>query len=85
MWRKKWATVNNSDLPKTSLETLQHCILFPNIQILLQIFSTSPISIATAERTFSSLKLIKSYLRNTMQEDRLNGLALLYVHQKITY
>lgn len=41
------------------------------------------ISVATAERSFSSLRLIKSYLRSTMAQDRLNGLALLYIHRNI--
>ena len=31
---------------------------------------------ATAEISFSKLKLIKTYLRNTMQDDRLSGSGL---------
>ena len=34
---------------------------------------------ATAERSFSKLKLIKTYLPNIMQDDRLSGLAVLSV------
>ena len=34
---------------------------------------------ATAERSFSKLELIKTYLRNIMQDDRLNGLAVLSI------
>ena len=33
----------------------------------------------TAERSFSKLKLIKTYLRNIMQDDRLSGLAVLSI------
>ena len=32
---------------------------------------------ATAERSFSKLKLIERYFRNIMQDDRLSGLAVL--------
>ena len=32
------------------------------------------------ERSFSALKLIKSYLRTSMKENRLNALALLYIN-----
>jgi len=32
------------------------------------------------ERTFSAMKILKSRLRSTMAEDRLNGLALVYIH-----
>ena len=34
------------------------------------------ISNVTGERSFSKLKLIKSYLRSTMGQDRLHSLAL---------
>jgi len=36
------------------------------------------------ERSFSALKFIKNYLRSTMTDERLNGLALLLVHPDIT-
>ncbi|KAJ8882693.1 hypothetical protein PR048_014505 [Dryococelus australis] len=35
----------------------------------------------TSERSFSTLRRLKNYLRSTMIEDRLNGLALLHIHQ----
>jgi len=35
--------------------------------------------VATAERSFSKLKLIKTYLRMIMQDDRLSGLAVLSI------
>jgi hypothetical protein len=31
--------------------------------------------VASAERSFSKLKLLKSYTRSTMKQERLNGLA----------
>ncbi|ELT92905.1 hypothetical protein CAPTEDRAFT_59361, partial [Capitella teleta] len=53
------------------------------IVILLRIFITWPVTTATGERSFSSLKYIKSYLRSTMGEDRLNGLAHLFINRDI--
>ena len=38
--------------------------------------------IASAERSFPKLKLIKSYLRFTMSQERLNGLAILLIEKK---
>jgi len=35
--------------------------------------------VATAARSFSKLKLIKTYLRNIVQDDRLSGLAVLSI------
>ena len=38
-------------------------------------------STATVERSFLSLPLLKTYLRNRTTEDRLNGLAMMYILQ----
>ncbi|CAI6367766.1 unnamed protein product [Macrosiphum euphorbiae] len=40
-----------------------------------------PVSTSTPERTFSTLKRVKTYTRNSMLEERLNGLTLLAVHK----
>lgn len=54
--------------------------VFPNVKILLHIGCVLPITTCEAERSFSGLRYIKIYMRNTMQEDRLAGLALMYFH-----
>ena len=51
----------------------------PNIVILLRIFLTRAISVASCERSFSKLKLIKNYLRSTMSQTRLTDLAILSI------
>ena len=56
---------------------------FPNLAILYRIYLTIPISSAKAERTFSRLKLIKSFLRSSMGEERLSNLALLCIERDI--
>lgn len=42
-----------------------------------------PVTIATPERSFSSLKRIKTYLRSSTGQNRLNGLAHLSIHREI--
>jgi hypothetical protein len=44
---------------------------------------TIPVTVASAERSFSKLKLIKSYLRSTMSQERLNGLAILSIEKEM--
>lgn len=45
--------------------------LYPNIWISLRILLTIPVTVASGERSFSKLKLIKTYLRSNMSQDRL--------------
>ena len=51
-----------------------------NMQVdkLLKLYLTFPVTTPTAKRSFSSLRHIKTYLRSTMTSCRSNN---LYVHQ----
>jgi hypothetical protein len=40
-------------------------------------------SVATAERSFSTLRRVETWLRSRMQEDRLTSLCLLCVHREV--
>ena len=51
---------------------------------LLRIYLTIPVTTATAERSFSVLRRLKTWLRNTMTQERMNNLLLLHVHKTIT-
>src|ERR1700733_15445260 len=53
----------------------------PAVATLLRLSGTIPVSNATAERSFSALKRLKTYLCSTMAEERLTGLALLHVNK----
>jgi len=83
IWKKKWHNIQTMK-PDTVIETLKHCDeFFPIIKTLLHLFATIPVTTASAERNFSSLRRLKNYLRSTMGEDRLNGLAVLNIHKNI--
>ena len=55
---------------------------FPEMYKLLILFITLPLTVASAERSFSKLKLIKTYLRSTMSQERLDDLAILSIENK---
>jgi len=40
-----------------------------------------PATVASAERSFSKLELVKNYLRSNMSQERLNGLAILCIEK----
>jgi hypothetical protein len=56
---------------------------YPNISIAYRILFTMSVTVVSAERSFSKLKLLKNYLRSTMTQDRLNGLAILCIEKKM--
>ena len=58
--------------------------IFLAIKILLSILATFSVSSSTADRLSSTLRLIKSDLRTTMGQARLNGLCLIYIHNDIS-
>ncbi|KAL8524097.1 hypothetical protein ACS0TY_013892 [Phlomoides rotata] len=57
---------------------------FPNAYIAYKILLTIQVTVASAERSFSKLKLIKTFLQSTMSKDRLNGLAMLSIEKELT-
>jgi len=59
------------------------CELFPNVCISLRIFLTILATVASAERFFSKLKLVKNHLRSAMSQTRLVDLARLNIESSI--
>jgi hypothetical protein len=56
-------------------------VLYPSIDTILCIMLTMPVTSATAERSFSVLRQLKTYVRSTMNNDRLSSLALVHIHR----
>jgi hypothetical protein len=50
---------------------------------ILQILLTLPVPVASCERSFSRMKLIKSYLWSTMSQGRFTKLAILSVENQV--
>ena len=51
--------------------------LFPHLYVACKTCLTLGVSIAGCERSFSKLKLIKTYLRNRMEQDNFNSLIAI--------
>jgi hypothetical protein len=49
-----------------------------------RLFHTMSVTVASGERSFSKLKLIKMYLRSTMSQERLTNSAILSIENEIT-
>ncbi|KAL4153437.1 hypothetical protein QTP88_001270 [Uroleucon formosanum] len=57
---------------------------YSEILVACTIFLTLPVTVATAERSFSKLKIIKNYLRSSCSQNRLSNIAILNIEQKRT-
>ncbi|XP_060878932.1 uncharacterized protein LOC132951183 [Metopolophium dirhodum] len=57
--------------------------IFPNLWISLRLLLTLSVTVASGERSFSKLKLIKTYLRSTMANERLVSLSVLSIENEI--
>lgn len=58
--------------------------LLLEVHRLLLLFYTIPVTTSTAERTFSVLRRVKTYLRSSMTQQRLNHVLLLHSHKTRT-
>ncbi|XP_065069046.1 52 kDa repressor of the inhibitor of the protein kinase-like isoform X1 [Rhopilema esculentum] len=84
-WESFWSHVPDNMLPETIADTIKETnpISFPNISTALRILAVLPVTSCSCERSASAIRLLKTYTRSTMSQDRLNGLASLYTHKDI--
>jgi len=85
LWLRHLAALPDGKKPMNAVDAFYMCDgrTFPAIKKLLQIMATLPVTTCSSERSFSTLRRLKTYLRNTTGDDRLNGLALLNIHRDV--
>jgi len=57
--------------------------LFPQLERLIRLLLECPVSSCEAQCLFSGLRRLKTWLRNSMTQSRLNAVAVCHVHQQI--
>lgn len=77
------ATVTNILNPEHTPVISEELKLYPNLQTVVRLALTLPVSSATCERSFSAMRRVKNYLRSTMQQDRFSALSLLNIESDI--
>ena len=58
--------------------------LMSQVSKLMRLLLVMPATNAESERSFSAVRRIKTYLRSTMSQQRLNHLMLLHIHKSQT-
>jgi hypothetical protein len=56
-------------------------LTFPDLCTAFLLLLTLPVTVAASERSFSKLKLIKNYLRSSVGQMRLRGLAIISIER----
>ena len=82
--RARQMTLPESDVPLRAMEIFEFVRdidSFPNILIAYRILFTVPVTVASTECSLSKLKLLGNYLRSSMSQERLNGLATLCIRK----
>ena len=82
MWKIKWTKMPSEAKELDTPENIDKDY-YPNIHALLVIITTLPVTSCECERSISLLRHLKTALRRTMGEDRLNSLALLKCHREM--
>lgn len=70
---------SNMDL----IKVLDHTNFFPGIRHAINIALALPATTCTIERSFSTLRRVKTWLRSTMSDDRLSGPYMPSVHREL--
>ena len=85
LWEKYWKESYSSPVPSSISESLALVdqIAFPNISVTLKILGVIPVTSCECERSISALRRLKTWLRSTMEEERLNGLALMHINNDV--
>ncbi|KAF0722618.1 zinc finger MYM-type protein 1-like, partial [Aphis craccivora] len=84
-WYDYWDITENST--KINEESnisyyLKDCEFFPSVKKCIIIYMTIPPTTCTIERSFSTLRRVKTWLRSTITEQRLSGLCILSIHRQ---
>ena len=82
-WSQKFSGKLPDHISTTIKETAMMKATFPNIYTAICILSTIPITTCQCKRSVSALCRLKTYIRGTMAQERLNGLAALSVHRNM--
>ncbi|KAF0309845.1 Zinc finger MYM-type protein 1 [Amphibalanus amphitrite] len=60
------------------------CLMMNEVLTLMRLYLTLPVTTATSERSFSTLRRTKTFLRTTMGQARLNAALLATIHRHRT-
>ncbi|XP_034149228.1 capZ-interacting protein-like [Esox lucius] len=83
MFGANYTYQTSSDVANIILEMLPEVRgLFGQVEALVRLQLVVPASSVEAERSFSALRRLKTWLRSSMTQTRLNNVAMCHIHQE---
>jgi hypothetical protein len=65
------------------LVEIEKLTIYSLVDSLIRLLLTLPVSTATTERAFSAMKIVKTRLRNRMEDDFLANYLIVYIKKEI--
>lgn len=78
-----FSTCQDLESLATKMVETEKYLVFPLVYKLIELALLLPVSTASVERTFSAMKIIKSKLRNKINNDWFNDLMICYTERDI--
>ena len=79
-WQQCCKSINTYMSVTTLLTSYADNKFFPNVRELLKILAVLPVGSTEAERSFSCLRRLHTWLRNTMKTDRLSNFVVIAMY-----
>ena len=80
--RRQNRSISVAEISKELSQNFALVDMAPNFVSALKIYIVLPSSACEAERSFSTLCRLKTYMRSTQTQERLNNLAILNTHRE---
>lgn len=74
----------HNNITLVDLKKVVEAKVYPNLYKLLKVALTIPVSSATCERSFSAMKRIKNWLRNSMSQEKFTNLSIIHIERQIS-
>ena len=56
--------------------------IYSNVKLLMKLIIVRPTSSVDCERSFSNMRIVNNWLRNSMEQKRLNSLMICSIHSE---
>ncbi|KAH7946409.1 hypothetical protein HPB49_024549 [Dermacentor silvarum] len=82
-WYEMWCNKTGDPPEITYCELLHQAkTFFPGVAKAIEVALALPVTTCTVECSFSTMRRVKTWLRSTMTNDRLDGLCMMSVHRE---